>query len=436
MASALHAQAVNKKVLILPVDVSGILKDYQTIQISNTAHMIFEGIYDFIGLLPFVDIPAAGELKRIKSPDIDALAQKYSADIIIYSELRFSGPSSEPVAGINIRIWSRDAKKEIFNKKYNTAIDLDIFDAMDRIIIDSIAASFKIAPRFAVVNLSDFEIVGDKYELYVNNKLIDIVEDSAYNRSLKILADNKYNFMMIRKSDEVVVFNHNITLKQNSVTTINYKGAATVVMNPLKGAEPGKKYQILVDGEVVREGGELKGLPLTINHTLIVMSEDNRILYKSEFKLADGELRHLTADLRGRRLSFRIYALGTSFGGAGLDWALSRKLWLGLDAGYSRAVNTNLNVSVSVLSSYLDLGYSLIGDNNQDIRISPVVGAGMYFALPRDNWSLISTSPNRGVLARAYVQAQWKWYYLRVGAVLDFHSVLQAAPLVSFGLKF
>ncbi len=429
-------QAVNKKILILPLDKSKI-SGWNSAQVDNTSQMIIDSIYSFIGLLPFVDVPQLAELKKIKTTDIPALARSQNADLIFYGDLNFTGDKDAPQAEITLKIWSKEKNTDIFTKKYITATDLDIFDAVDRMTIDAIASAFLITPRFAVMNFSGFEILDEKYSLYVNNKLIDKVKNSGFNKSLKILANNKYNIMMIRDRDNVIVFSQTYTLKEKSVATVSYKGAATVIIKPLKSKQKAMNYKILLDGEVVRENQEIKSLPLTMDHTLMVVSEnDNRIVYKQVFKLTDGEIRNLTANLAGRKWYVRIYGIGNSFGGAGLDYFLNRELWLGLDLGYALAVNTTLNASVSVMTPYLDLGYYILGNKDYDMKLGLGLGVGMSYAFPPDQWSMVSTAPNMSILTRTYAQAEWKFFYIKAGILLDFYSGIHALPMVAVGMKF
>lgn len=430
-------QAVNKKILILPFENTTTETGFASSVAENARDLLFNGIFSFVGLLPFVDIPQSAELKRFSSADIPALARSQSADLIIYGQLELSGAQDNPQAQLVLRVWSKDKGEDIFTRRYTSATDLDIFDTLDRMIVDTLTAAFRITPRFAVIQFSNFEIIGESYSLYVNNKLIAKVNDSSFNLTLKVLAENKYNLMLIRERDQAIVYTHSYTLKQNSIATVSYAGAGSVRIDALRGTDPGQTYQVLLNGEAVTPGQEVKSLPLTMKHTVIVVAEpDKRILYRQEFSLKDGELRILNPDVTGRRLYLRAFALGNSFGGVGVDLILNRKLWLGWDTGYSLANNTNLNVSVSVISTYLDAGYYLIGQNSSEFKVSLSLGGGGYFAFPLNRWQQISTRPNFALAARSYVQAEWHYIYLRAGLLIDFLNGVQASPLVSIGYRF
>ncbi|RMG81415.1 MAG: hypothetical protein D6707_04860 [Bacteroidetes bacterium] len=423
------------RVLVLPLDTTEIGSEYHKTQIENIRNLEFNSLYNFIRLLPFAEIPSELDIRTAESANIDEIASKFDADIVIYGKLNFSGNTETPQAELLLKIRSAKKQKDIFVKKYKSAIDLDIFDAMDRIVNDTISAAFKIIPRFAVVNFNGFKILGDSYSLYANNKIISKITNSDFELSMKILAGQKYNFMIIRDRDKSIVVNRSFTLKEHEVTNISYTATGTLKINPVAGKEAGEKYNILLDGERVKEGDEISNLTSHDEHTIIVSSLLNKIIYKKSFNIKDGEFKTITPDVSGKKLYFRFYALGSSFGGAGIDLALSPKFFIGLDGGYALATHTNINVSVSVVSVYIDTGYYFLGNKNKDFNISAAIGGGVYFALPADRWHFISSTQNLSPVTRLYIQAGWKLFYLRSGLVADFISDINYGPYLSLGIK-
>ncbi len=430
----LHAQQAKQNLLILPLADHSDTQTYSASSIDATRELVFSSLYNFIGILPFVNIPQAGELFGIdtKVSGIASIAKKFKSDYIIYGELRLEGDASLPEAHIILRLWSRAEQKDIFERKYTSTTDLDIFDVMDRLIIDSIQAGFKIIPRFAVVNFNDFKIRDDSYTILVNNKAIAKVQTTDFNKSMKVLAGQDYNYMIIRDRDQAIMMNLHSNLKENSVQNISYEALAQVTIQKIKG-KPSEQYTILFNGKQVAEGTTLTNLDVTKEHSLLVTDSRNRIFDKQNFMLMDSEEKVIRPGKVRVDSAVRLFAGGNSYGGLGFDLVFNKNLWIGLEGSYI-FYNTQIsNLSVSIIQAHLDMGYHFL--HLSGLRLGAGLGGGYYFTTPLAHWQAISADPGSGIDLRIYAQAEWLLFYGRAGIS---YNLAQNAPgaYVSLGFKF
>ncbi len=439
----LSAQETKQKILLIPLTDRADQTKNKDATYENTRQLLFNTMYNFLSILPFVDMPESKTLVSIQNKSVDSLASSYSPDFIIHGELEIQGEGDSPQAAIVLKVWSRSSKTDIYTKSYSTAIDLDIFDTLDRIIIDTLQATFRIVPRFAVVNFQDFRIGDEAYTILANNKPIAVATNRDFNFNQKILAGNEYNFMIIRESDRAMVLNAFINLKENAFTNISYTASGKALVKARKGT------RILLDGKPVEPDKEITNLDVIKLHAVMAMDENNRILEQINFKVLDGQTtivkvrktkpganqkpKNSVASSSMIRPSLRVFALGNAYGGLGLDLEFNKKLWLGLEGSYLYATVQSKNAGFHVISAYLDAGYNLL--NVSGIHLGVGLGGGYFYTTPLEQWQLISTLPSQGVVLRSFIQAQWKVLYLRGGIAYNL-AFSEPGAYLSLGLKF
>ena len=112
---------------------------------------------------------------------------------------------------------------------------------------------------FAEIRFSDFQISHkDQYTIMVGSRKLAEVKDKNFNTKLRILADKKYDIYIIRNSDEVLVTNYIIKLKNKEFTNVSYTAFATVKVRGVYNGNKGEKYTIIIDGNKYKPGNILK----------------------------------------------------------------------------------------------------------------------------------------------------------------------------------
>lgn len=430
--SPLYTQESRQKLLVVPLEISS-ARPEAAAQLESARLLIFESLFNTVALLPFVESPPAQELRQLDAgrTSPESLAARYQSDYMVYGRLELEGEGPDPRAVIVLRVWSRSAREDIFEKKYITTLDLDIFDTLDRMVIDTIQASFRMVPRFAVVQFRDFKIQGDSYSILANNKLLAKADNPDFTLSLKVLADSEYNFMVIRDRDQAIVRNVFLTLRENGVSEISYQAQAKVRIDKVPG-RPGQGYTVLFNGRPVSQGSLITNLDVTREHSLLVTDAENRIIDKQIYKLRDGETKSIRSGTAQADLQFRLFAGGNTYGGLGLDLIFSQRFWLGMEGGYTYYRSAGLSSGIHIIQAHLDLGYPVL--DLSGLRIGGGLGAGYYITLPLDQWYLLSSDPAAGFDLRVFAQLDWKMLYGRAGLS---YNLAQQTPgaYVALGLR-
>lgn len=429
ISAAAGAQDARQKLLILRPELS--LADGGTPlgTDQDTHNLIYDNLYQFISLLPFAEIlplPAGSPGQPSE------LARSSGAAFIIYGQLILSGPSEVRQAEIRLRIWSSASRSDILNRVYRCAADLELFDTLDRMVLDTVQSVFRITPRFASLSFQDFDIARDTYTIQVNNRVLGHIDSPTFSLNRKILAGTPYNIMLIRDRDQAIVYNQFILLRENQITNISYQARGQARIGPYPVEKTG--HRLLLDGHSVQPGDTILELPVSVSHQFLVTDKNNRILKKKTFLLLDGEQRTLNLSPLAWQPGLRVYTGAHQLAGLGFDFTLNQNLRLGLESGYSLvSLNPALDPA-HLLYMGLDLGLRLFRAGPLDF--SAGAGGGWYLPLAMGDWYLVSSQPPQGLLTRAYVQAGWRFLYLRAGLSLDLRSGIVPGLVLSLGLRW
>jgi len=84
----------------------------------------------------------------------------------------------------------------------------------------------------------------------------------------------------------------------------------------------------------------------------------------------------------------------------------------------------------------LDVSYYFVGNKTADFRMGGgLIGGGIYI-FPKENWALVSSTPNYGFFAGLSAVAEWQFIYLRLSVIGDFNSKGRVFFSPMIGVKF
>ncbi len=403
--------------------------------LQESAEILFRNTYQFLSYLPLATLPDEQVLRNTKITDPASLLNMYSADYMIQLIIQPETSADQSRIQIQLSIWSNKKTDKIFEKKYSATTDLEIYDAIDRIIPDIILSVFGITPRFAQFSFGDFIPGQDRYTLYLNNRQVDKIDSREYNRTLKVLAGYNYNVMLIRERDQVIVYNQNFYLKENSIQSVSYQGQAAIHIGKLKGTDKNQTYLMILDGKLTEPGTDHKNLQLDQDHRLLVTTLNNKILLDRLISLRDGDFLHIDPDVLAPRFQPGIFILGGSLAGIGMDYKLNRRITAGMEWGYGFIMQQNLQSRLYFTTLRLTADFLLFQFPDHAWRYSLGAGIGPYFSWPASIWNQVTDLSSWAMVYQIWFQIRWKGIYLRLGAALDFQQSLEALPLVSIGYK-
>ncbi len=211
-----------------------------------------------------------------------------------------------------------------------------------------------------------------KLPIFANNQLLAVASNSTFGLETKILADTPYNYQIIRQRDNVLVYNQTVQLAPGYSTNISYTGTANVVIGKISHAVRNKTYQILLNGRRVEIGSVVSNLNVNMEHGLILLDQNSVILDKQNFTLIDGETRRLNPlePFHPRALYFRTYIGQRSMLGVGLDWYMFKRVWLGINVGYSYYHRSTDDVNINVNYFSLDIGWAFATIEEAQMKFS------------------------------------------------------------------
>ncbi len=425
--------------MILPFKSTVKSSDFSPSQMDDFRDLSFIAFYNLFGTLPFTQVPDRDRLRKMNwnTEGIDKMGEEESTDYIIFGTFSLKGSAAEPEVVVNLKVWNKD-KKLVFQRTYTTHLDLDIFDTLDTMVLDTLEASFNIKAQIATLEFNNFSVPQDQYKLYINSKEIADVQGSDFNLSLKIIADTEYHILLERTKDNVAVLSEKVKLKKGESHLVNYQARGNVKIQKILYKEKQKTYKVLLNGDEVAEGSELSNLNAGIPYNLMVIDNLNVIQDKHSFSLSDGGMVSIQPMINwGGTVHFRSFFLGGSIAGVGLDLHLSRPLWLGLSTGitYVSKPSGTSNVNIFAVNPSLELGYYLKGHMNTSFRLGAGLQLGSMLAFPAPAWELIAPGESRfSLVPGVFVDVEWKNLFARLILLADFSAAQPWGfyPLIGF----
>lgn len=447
IVGAIFAQSSEQGVLIIPLIDKSDTEKFKDNQAYAPKILIFNTLYNFIRILPNVNVPTRNKIKSIGKKfkgsaitELKNIALKHNSKFIIFGNIRLEGDTIDPEATIGIKVWSQDENKFVFEKSYKTALDLDLFDAVDQMIIDIIETTFKIQAKFATLNINNFKIGSDTYQLYINNKKFEVITNSSFSFSTKVLANTPYNIMVERVKDRAMVINTSFTLEENESTNISYSARGVVNIDPVLYKDPKKQYRILLNGQKITNHAPIESLDASKEHNLMVLDNKSIMQFHESFLLKDNETITIQPIANwGGIFHLRTYFLGGAIGGIGADFSLTRKMWLGVNTGFTFTTkNTGVkDESVYLIMPSIDFGYYILGDMEYDFRLAAGANIGLGVAFPNEIWVKITDTSPINFIGGIFATAEWKMLYLRLAVYFDSGGVeRQIGVSPSIGFKF
>jgi hypothetical protein len=383
--------------------------------------------------------PVLAKWERV-NPDL-APKNVYDADYILYGDYDIKQKNPETIV-LRIGVWSKEKNANIFTKSYDTTTDMEIFDTIDMILKNVIEGVLKIDFSLARIDF-DVKTGIEKYDIYINNKLIEAITNSSYKKSLRVLGNQNYTISLVRERDNRQVYTSTQTLGVNQNISVKYFATGSVVVDPLKYKERGKSYVLYVDDELSSEGRLFEDMNALKEHNIKVVDQDKNTVYQQTFNVSDGATIHVTPEEKwAGPFHIKTYILGNSlFGLAGLYFP-ERYIWVELGCGMSFISSPAFKETIYNVSPYLDAGYYFYGDMKTDIRVGAGVSLLYFQYLPSDIFDRINpdyvkrtTVTPYSCAAGVFGSIEWKWLMFKLGVNYD---IMAGSIFISpsLGVKF
>ena len=288
-----------EKFYILPIE------DIKSSKSNSFQLVVFRSIYNFMRIIPSVDVPednlmndlfwlspVLAKWDRIKQET--APKQVYDADYILYGDYDVKQKDPEKVV-IRIGVWSKADNKNVFTKSYETATDIEIFDSIDLILKNVIEDVLKIDYSLGRLDF-DIKAGSEKYDIFINNKLIDAADKKDYRKSMSVLGGQTYTINIVRPRDGRIVYSETKTLGAKENFQITYFATGSVIVDPVSYAQRGQKFIYTVDGKQAFENEEFTNMNALSNHNIIVVDDHTNLIYMGSFNVVDGLTSHVTPE--------------------------------------------------------------------------------------------------------------------------------------------
>ncbi len=430
------------KMIVLPLHYQNDAT-YSTNTYNSTRLLIFKSVYNFLAYLPFTDVPNSEQFIKnnpeFTEDSVRKLAEKQNVNFCLYGDFVFSGSAFTPDITINLYLYSRNDDKIIMTKKYEGSTDIDLFDAIDAMIKDSLFGAFNLTSSFAEVHITKFNIAkGESYNLVLNGKVLSTLSNKTDRFNFKVLADTPYNLQVIRLRDQGLVRNFQVQLSKNTSTNLSYTASGNIEILPLQGIESGKTYKILLDGQEVKPDTNLSNVDVINPHTWMVLDKNAKIVKQDTFTLKDGDVLKLKINLfAGKRLHFTLSTLGGSFVGLGLHYLIGDALWMETFATFSAIPSTYSGLANGewLYQGSIDAGAGYYFYHSRPLRFGVGI-LGTYSQTFPDNLvqkSLLTS--NNEISTSTFIQAEWSFVYLKV---MGIYSITKNSfvPTALVGIQF
>ncbi len=218
-------------VVILPLLDKSDVKKYASSRLVQS--IVFKSLNTFIRVIPSVSIPAAEET-AFTNPDNDSLnkiADDNNADFIIYGDYSLAGGKANPKAGIKSLVWSKTLQKNVFEKSYLAPTDMEIFDTIDKMILDNASAILNTRVSYSTIAFSGFK--GNlKLSIYLNGQFLTNTENDGFSYNLRVPSDTRYLVEIRKTGENTNIYQAEIVLNPDQVSNIGYtvKHSGTLTM--------------------------------------------------------------------------------------------------------------------------------------------------------------------------------------------------------------
>ncbi len=458
LAGMMHAQTAttNKapadKLRVLILSLNNLSDTNKYPSSDDLKPVIFNSLYNFIGIIPSLDIPEQKVLQKIEwTPEqIAQIAKDRGADLVIYGDYTLSGVAYDPKAKLNLKIYSTERVVDLLSKTYNTPTDIEIFDTIDRVINDLSVELLKGKVEVAYLNFHDFEVGDEAYDIYVNDKIIASITNSDFQLNLKILANTSYGVEIIRRFDKKAVHDSSFVLQPGVTANISHRAQATLDLKALTGKKKGSAYTLKLNDTPILDNQKYTNILGGQKYNLVVIEDGTNLAYSNSFYLHDSGKITVKPFVKSKG---GAWGLSLSFNDesmiqAAVTWNFHPKFWVGAGAGFSY-LPISLLVPVSdpsnqiqsplFVNTYIGAGYSFLGDKDSNFRL------GVDISL---HYTLISMTPNiypginiNPLTLGAFISAEWKFLFLKVGTYYDisnnrFYFLNMGYPNIVGGFKF
>jgi hypothetical protein len=415
--------------------------------------VLFKSLYTFLRLIPSLDVPEEKKLNELFwlspvlakweriNPDL-APKMVYEADYILYGDYLIMQKVPSEVVSLSIGVWSKEKNKNVFSKTYVTGTDVEIFDTIDAVLKNVVENVLKIDFSLARININ-IKSGKERYDIYINQKLVERADTANYTKSFRVLGKQHYTVSIIRISDGNEVFQDEKDLKGNGFMNVDYVANGSVVVDPVRYQERGKKYSVTVDNKPVKDNQVLEDLNALNEHVIKVYNQSTNLIYSSKFNVKDGSTMHIAGEEKwGGLFHPKFYLFGNSICGAAAQFFPERYVWLEAGMGFSVYYSQAFKEGIYNLSPYLDAGYYFSGDMLTDWRYGGGASLLYYQYLPADKFSQInpdtikrSEVTSYSYAAGVFAVGEWQWVTLKLGLYYDFMANgIYLSP--SIGVKF
>lgn len=384
--------------------------------------VIFNSLYNFIGIIPSLDIPDQKTLQAISwTPEqLAQLAKDRGADLVIYGDYTLSGPAYDPRARLSLKIYSTENVVDVLSKTYNTPTDLEIFDTIDRVINDLSVELLKGKVEVAYLNFTGFRVGNEEYDIYVNDKIIASITNSDFELNLKILANTSYGVEIIRRHDKKAVHDSSFVLQPGVTARISHTAQATLDLKALKGRKKGSAYTLKLNDNPILDNQKYTNILGGVNYDLVVIEDATNLVYSNSFYLRDGGKLTLKPVVKykgggGGPISLVLAFNDESMLQAAIQWYFHPKFWAAGGAGLSLVPFGTM--APLFLNAYAGAGYTILGDKDSSFRLGAEVS--LHYVILAQNIMPLPGANSHPLSVGAFVSAEWRALFLKVGTYYD-----------------
>lgn len=262
---------------------------------GNIRTIVFNSLFDFISIVPSVEIKEKDEAnniyKEFKEINPEKIFNKYNTEVIIFGDYYFNKKKDKkPEIMINFYIWNR-ATNSVIKTKYISKTELEIFDAIDNMLAKIIKTTFNEDLKISYINFQNFDINNGKYHLIINERVVSLITNSDYRLSLKILSGFEYFVKLKNLKTDKIVLNTKISLKSGEITNIEHRAMA-IVRCEITNKKQEDLLKIFIDEKEMEEG-KYYNIPAEKDFIIRVTNIINNDSYEIKDYIFDGEEKNI-----------------------------------------------------------------------------------------------------------------------------------------------